>query len=120
MHYIYANIMLFYIKDLNNHMLVTQLCPALGDPMNCSLPGSSVHGILQAGVLKRIAILFSSGSSQPRDWTWVSCIASLLPSEPPGQPWASIAFGILDLMPRGMTVFGDRFFKEVIKVKSGH
>ena len=46
----------------------------LCDPMDCSPPGSSVHGILQA-ILKWIAILFSRGSSQPRDQTRVSCIA---------------------------------------------
>ena len=51
---------------------VTQLCPTLGDPMDCSLPGSSVHGIFQAIVLEWIAISFSRGSSQPRDWTQVS------------------------------------------------
>ena len=43
--------------------------------MVCSLPGSSVHGILQARVLKWVAIPFSKGSSPPRDRTWVSCIA---------------------------------------------
>ena len=43
--------------------------------MDCSLPGSSVPGILQAGVLEWIAISFSRRSSQPRDWTWVSRIA---------------------------------------------
>ena len=43
--------------------------------MECSPPGSSVHGILQAKMLEWVAILFSRGSSQPRDWTWVSCIA---------------------------------------------
>ena len=42
--------------------------------MDCSLPGSSVHGIFQAIVLEWIAISFSSGSSQPRDRTRVSCI----------------------------------------------
>ena len=42
--------------------------------MDCSLPGSSVHGIFQAIVLEWIAISFSRGSSQPRDWTRVSCI----------------------------------------------
>ena len=42
--------------------------------MDCSLPGSSVHGIFQARVLEWIAISFSRGSSQPRDWTQVSCI----------------------------------------------
>jgi len=43
--------------------------------MDCSLPGSSVRGILQATVLAWVAILFSRGSSQPKDWTWVSCTA---------------------------------------------
>ena len=40
-----------------------------------SPPGSSVHGILQARILEWVAIPFSRGSSQPRDQTWVSCIA---------------------------------------------
>ena len=47
----------------------------LCDPMDCSPPGSSVHGIIQARVLEWVAIAFSRGSSQPRDWTRVSCIA---------------------------------------------
>ena len=38
---------------------VAQLCPTLRDPMDCSLPGSSVHGILQARVLEWGAIAFS-------------------------------------------------------------
>ena len=54
---------------------VTQLCPALCDPIDCSLPGSSIHGIFQARVLEWAAISFSRGSSWPRDWTWVSRIA---------------------------------------------
>ena len=54
--------------------IVPQLCPTLCDPMDCSLPGSSVHGIFQAIVLEWIAISFSSGTSQPRDGTQVSCI----------------------------------------------
>ena len=53
-------------------VLVTQLCPILCDPMDCSLPGSSVHGILQARILKWVAISYSKGSSQPRDQTRVS------------------------------------------------
>ena len=43
--------------------------------MGCRLPGSSVHGILQAKILECVAILFSRGSSQPKDWTQVSHIA---------------------------------------------
>ena len=46
---------------------VAQPCLTLCDPMDCSLPGSSVHGIFQAIVLEWIAISFSRGSSQPRD-----------------------------------------------------
>ena len=53
---------------------VAQSCPTLCNPMDCSLPGSSLHGILQARVLEWVAISFSSGSSQPRDWTRVSRI----------------------------------------------
>ena len=43
--------------------------------INCNLPGSSVHGISKARILKWGAIPFSMGSSPPRDWTHVSCIA---------------------------------------------
>ena len=53
---------------------VTQSCPSLRDPMDCSLPGSSVHGIFQARVLEWVAISFSRGSSRRRDRTRVSCI----------------------------------------------
>ena len=53
---------------------VAQSCPTLCDPMDCSPPGSSVHGIHQARILEWIAISFSRGSSQPRDRTQVSHI----------------------------------------------
>ena len=53
---------------------VAQSCPTLCDPMDCSPPGSSVHGIFQARILEWVAISFSRGSSRPRDWTRVSCI----------------------------------------------
>ena len=46
---------------------VAQSCPTLCDPMDCSLPGSSIYGIFQAIVLEWGAISFSRGSSQPRD-----------------------------------------------------
>ena len=67
---------------------VTQDCPTLCEPMDCSLPGSSIHGIFQARILEWVAISFSRGSSWPRNWTQVSHIAGRhLPSEPPGNPW---------------------------------
>ena len=53
-------------------VLVTQLCLTLCDPVDCSPPGSSVHGILQARILEWVAIPFSRGSSWPRDWTRLS------------------------------------------------
>ena len=56
-------------------MLVVQLCPTLCNPMDCSPPGSSVYGILQARILEWVAIFSSRGSSWPRDQTQVSCIA---------------------------------------------
>ena len=49
-----------------------QSCLTLCDPMDCSPPGSSVHGIFQARILEWVAISFSRRSSWPRDWTWVS------------------------------------------------
>ena len=54
---------------------VAQLCPTLCDPMDCSLPGFSIHGVFQARTLEWGAISFSRGSSPPRDRTYVSCIA---------------------------------------------
>ena len=51
------------------------LCSTLCNPMDCSLPVSSVYGIFQARILEWVAISFSRGSSQPRDQTWVSHIA---------------------------------------------
>ena len=51
---------------------VAQSHPTLCGPMNCSPPGSSVHGILQARILEWGAVPFSRGSSQPRDQTQVS------------------------------------------------
>ena len=53
---------------------VAQSCQTLCDPVDCSPPGSSVHGIFQVRVLEWVAISFSRGSSQPRDQTQVSRI----------------------------------------------
>ena len=50
---------------------VTQSCPTLSDPMDCSLPGSSVHGIFQARVLEWGAIAFSKGKELPTPVIWL-------------------------------------------------
>ena len=70
--YIRTGLILVYVESESE---VAQLCPSLWDPMDCSLPGFSVHGIFQARVLEWVAISFSRGSSCPRDRTQVSCIA---------------------------------------------
>ena len=54
---------------------VIQSCLTLCEPMDCSPPGSSVHGFFQGRILECVAIPYSRGSSQPRDWIHVSCIS---------------------------------------------
>ena len=56
-------------------VLVIQLCLTLWDPLDCSPPGSSLYGILQARILEWVATPLSKGSSRPKDQTWVSCVA---------------------------------------------
>ena len=66
-----------------------QLCPTLFDPIGCSLPGSTVHGILQAKILEWVAMPSSRGASQHRDRTRLSLLylqAGSLPLAPPGKP----------------------------------
>ena len=77
---------LFTHLSVWSEVLVAQLCPTLWNPMDCSPPGLSVLGILQARILE-VASPFSRESSQVRDWSWVSCIAGrFLTTEPPGKP----------------------------------
>ena len=52
-------------------------CPTLCDPTNCSPPASSVYGILQSRILEWVAESLSGVSSQPKDWTQVSCISCI-------------------------------------------
>ena len=64
-----------------------QSCPTLCDPMDCSLPGYSVHGIRQARILEWGAMSSSRGSTQPRDPTCISCGSSIVVTdEPLGKP----------------------------------
>ena len=69
-------------------VLVAELFLTLCDPLDCSPPNCSVHGILQPIILEWVAILFSRVSSWPRDQTRVSHTAgrSFIPFEPPGSP----------------------------------
>ena len=70
---------------------VAQSCLTPWNPMDCSLPGSAVHGILQARRLEWVAIPFSRRSSWPKDWTRSPALQAdfyliSLPSEPAGSP----------------------------------
>ena len=60
-----------------SYVLIAQSCPILCDFMDCSPPGSSVHGILQARILEWVAIPFSRESSWCRDWTRVSSVVGI-------------------------------------------
>ena len=82
---IYGKCYYYYGKSIYNalhykehlwEVLVTNLYQTLCDPMDCSPPGFSVHGILQARILEWVAIPFFRQSSQLIDQTQVSCIAS--------------------------------------------
>ena len=54
-----------------------QFCPTLRGPVDCSLPGSSIHGISQARILESVAMPSSKGSSPPSDRTRISCISCI-------------------------------------------
>ena len=56
---------------------VAQSCLTLYNPMDCNLPGSSVHGIIQARILGWVAISYSKRSSGPSDRTPVSCVSCI-------------------------------------------
>ena len=74
----------FFPSFYSSFCSVVKSCPTLCDPMDCSPPGSSVHGIFQARVLEWVAISSSRGSSRPRDWTHVSCtVGGSFTAKPP-------------------------------------
>ena len=62
---------LFYVVCV---CVLTQLCLTLCNPMDCSLPDSSVHGIFQARILEWVTISHSRRSCQPTDQTCISCV----------------------------------------------
>ena len=91
---------LFYYGDhLSNFFvvcLVTKSCPTLCDPMGCSPPSSSIHGVSQGRILEWVAILFSMGSSQGRYWTCISSLADgIFTPKPPGNPKQFFAWRLL-------------------------
>ena len=73
---LYESITAQWISHVHAKSLLS--CPALCNLMDCSPPGTSAHGILQARILEWIAMPSSRGSSQPRDWTWSPASRQLL------------------------------------------
>ena len=76
--YIYKNMTKHAPASEGEPLLVAKSCLMLCDPMECSPPGSSVHGIFQARILEWVATSFSRRSSPPRDRIQVSCITGRL------------------------------------------
>ena len=80
---------LFTIAKTCACVLRPQLCPTLCNTIDCSPPGSTVHGIFQARILEWIAISYSRGSSRPKDRTLIPCIScigrQILTTEPFGK-----------------------------------
>ena len=96
---------IFWWKESESE--VAQSCSALWDPMDCSLPGSSVHGIFQARVLEWVAISFSRWSSWPRDWTWISrivgrCFTTWATNSYKGSCCCLVTKSYLTLWPHGL------------------
>ena len=85
---------------------VAQSCPTLSDPMDCSLPGSSIHGIFQASVLEWVAIAFPAAAAAAAAAKSLQCCPTLcdpIDGSPPGSPvpgilqartleWVAISF----------------------------
>ena len=111
-----------------NLCLVVLSWPALCDFMDCSPPGFSVHGILQARIVEWIAIPFCRGSSRPRYQIWSPALqVDFLPCEPPGKPgnWfifssKFICWSLNFQDPQNRTILGARACKVVVKLKWDH
>ena len=74
-------------SNILQKMLLSCYVQLFCDPLDCSPPGSSLHGISQARILKWVVISVSRGSSRPRNWTRISCLAGrFFNTEPPGKP----------------------------------
>ena len=89
-------------------LLVTQLCLTPWDPMDSSLPGSSVHGIFQARILEWVAVFFSRGSSRPGIEPWSPPLqADSLLFEPPEKPSVKLSW-IVEYLALVQELLGSR------------
>ena len=111
-------------RVLNGGGLVAKSCLTLCNLVDWSPPGSSVHGILQARIPEWVAMSFSRGSSWPRDWTLVSCIAgkffTVWATRETSSPkrdklWFSKAWMFMKLTSQGRNRKQSFFFKKKLK-----
>ena len=107
------------------HAKSLQSPPTLCDTTDCSQPGSSVHRILHARILERVAMPSCRGSSQPRDWTCISCDPCIsgrfLTTEPLGKPSGLVICGlyyavVFSSIPSLLRIF----MIQKVKVKVSH
>ena len=85
--YFFLLFFMLLVSYLSCYCLVAKSCLTHCDPMDCSTPGSSIRGILQARILEGTAISFSRGFFWPRDWTHISSLAGgFFTTQPPGKP----------------------------------
>ena len=104
---------------------VSQSCPTLCDPMDCSLPGSSVHGILQVRILEWVAVPFPRESSQHSDGTHIPCFSRWIlycPSHhgSPGAelcPSSNLYVEVLTSSISECDLIGHRIFVDVVKLR---
>ena len=98
---------------------VSESCLTLCDPKDCSLPGSSIHGIFQARVMEWVAISFSSRSSWPRDQTRVSYIVRghFSNSEPLGKPSFMLGISNWDCLISKKGRIKQKFFENILMLQ---
>ena len=85
-------------------VLLLQSCLTLCKPMDCSPPGSSVRGVLQARILECVAMPSSTGSSQPRDWTHGSCINGWMESPDSHFILSTVLTVVASTVPSGLDI----------------
>ena len=112
----------YTLKDVRMCAKSLQSCPAVCDPVDCSLPTSSVHGILQARILEWVYMPSSSGSFLPRNQAHISCISGgFFTTEPLGTPYfylnlESSSFTLLSCLWTELYSFLDFFIEFLSKL----
>ena len=102
-----------FLFALAHVVYLLQSCLTLCDTMDCSPPGSSVHGIFQARRLEWVAISFSRGSFGPRDGTCVSCLAGrFFTTELPGKEFLQEGKNTVKIFKR--SIFQVLFFFAIV------